>query len=132
VLCCAACTPQPSSERIAGETMGTTYDVTVTHRPDTIRRSDLESTIDAVLTDINRHLSTYDPSSEISRFNAKSGTDWIPVSTVLLDAVRQSAQVSLATNGAFDITVGRSSRRGDLVRPPNTPRTHPGASRSSD
>ena len=105
-LCCTACTPQPSSERIAGETMGTTYDVTVTHSPDGIRRSNLESTIDAVLTGINRHLSTYDPSSEISRFNANPSIDWIPVSTVLLDAVTQSAQVSLATNGAFDITVG--------------------------
>ena len=62
-LSSAACAPQPSAERIAGETMGTTYDVTVTHRPDGIRRSDLESTIDAVLADINRHLSTYDPSS---------------------------------------------------------------------
>jgi thiamine biosynthesis lipoprotein len=105
-LCCAACAPQPAAERIAGETMGTTYDVTVTHRPDGIRRSDLESTIDAVLADINRHLSTYDPSSEISRLNANSSTDWIPVSTVLLDAVTQSAQVSRATNGAFDVTVG--------------------------
>jgi thiamine biosynthesis lipoprotein len=105
-LCCAACTPQPSSERIVGETMGTTYDVTVTRSPDGIRRSDLESTVDAVLAAINRHLSTYDPSSEISRFNANPGTDWIPVSAVLLDAVMQSARVSLATDGAFDITVG--------------------------
>jgi thiamine biosynthesis lipoprotein len=105
-LCCTACRPQPSSERIAGETMGTTYDVTVTLSPDGIRRSDLESTIDAVLDGINRHLSTYDPSSEISRFNANPSIDWIPVSTVLLDAVTQSEQVSLATNGAFDITVG--------------------------
>lgn len=106
VLCCAACAPQPSSERIVGETMGTTFDVTVTRTPEGIRRSDLESTIDAVLTDVNRHLSTYDPVSEISRFNANPGSDWIPVSATLLDAVVQSAQVSLATGGAFDITVG--------------------------
>jgi thiamine biosynthesis lipoprotein len=126
-LCCGGCTRQPSSERIAGETMGTTYEVTVTHRPDTLRRSDLESTIGAVLTDINRHLSTYDPSSEISRFNANPGTDWIPVSTVLLDAVMQSAQVSLATNGAFDITVGPivkawgfGSAAGDAADPPGS------------
>jgi len=105
-FCFSGCKPQPSSERIVGETMGTTYDVTVTSSPDGIRRSDLESTIDAVLADINRHLSTYDPSSEISRFNANPSTDWIPVSRVLLDAVMQSAQVSVETNGAFDITVG--------------------------
>ncbi len=105
-LCCGGCTPQPSTERIVGETMGTTYDVTVTRSPDGIRRSDLESTIDAVLADINRHLSTYDPSSDISRFNVNPSIDWIPVSRVLLDAVMQSAQVSLATDGAFDITVG--------------------------
>jgi thiamine biosynthesis lipoprotein len=106
VLCCAACAPQPSSERIVGETMGTTFDVTVTRTPEGIRRSDLESTIDAVLTDVNRHLSTYDPVSEISRFNASPASDWIPVSATLLDAVMQSAQVGLATDGAFDITVG--------------------------
>jgi thiamine biosynthesis lipoprotein ApbE len=41
VLCFAGCTPQPSPERIVGETMGTTYDVTVTYSPDGIRRSDL-------------------------------------------------------------------------------------------
>jgi len=105
-LCCGGCVPQPSSDHIAGGTMGTTYDVTVTNSPDGIRRSDLESTIDAALADINRHLSTYDPSSEISRFNLNPSTDWIPVSAVLLDAVMQSAQVSLATDSAFDITVG--------------------------
>ncbi len=86
--------------------MGTTYDVTVTNSPDGIRRSDLESTIDAALAGINRQLSAYDPSSEISRFNLNPSTDWIPVSAELLDAVMQSAQVSLATDGAFDITVG--------------------------
>jgi len=105
-LCFGGCTSEPPSERIVGETMGTTYDVTVTRTPDGIRRSDLESTIDSVLADVNRHLSTYDPSSEISRFNANRGIDWIPVSATLLDAVMQSARVSLATDGAFDITVG--------------------------
>jgi thiamine biosynthesis lipoprotein len=86
--------------------MGTTYDVTVTRRPDGVQRSDLQSTIDAALADANRHLSTYDPSSEISRFNANPATAWVPVSAVLLDAVMQSEQVSRACGGAFDITVG--------------------------
>ena len=126
-LCLGGCQPQPSTERIVGETMGTTYDVTATNIPDGVRRSDLESAIDAVLADVDRHLSTYDPSSEISRFNASPDTGWIPVSATLLDAVMQSAQVSRATAGAFDITVGPIVRAwgfgpaaGGVEHPPGT------------
>jgi thiamine biosynthesis lipoprotein len=102
----SGCAPGPTAEHIAGSTMGTTYDITVTRRPHGVQRSDLESSIDAVLADVNEHLSTYDPASEISRFNANPATDWISVSATLLDAVMQSQQVSDASGGAFDITVG--------------------------
>ena len=102
----SGCAPEPASEHIVGRTMGTTYEATVTRRPDGVQRSDLVAAIDAVLADIDRHLSTYDPASEISQFNSTLSTDWISVSPGLLDAVLQSQRVSRASDGAFDITVG--------------------------
>jgi len=57
MLALLACTPQPPTERIAGRSMGTTYEVVVTRRPAAVTRADLESAVDAVLDEVDRHLS---------------------------------------------------------------------------
>jgi len=99
-----ACTPAP--EQFDGRTMGTTWSVTVTRLPEGVTREALQAVIDSVLEEINRHLSTYDPASEISAFNASRSTDAIEVSPQLREVVAISLEVSAATGGAFDITVG--------------------------
>jgi len=104
-LALLACTQRPSPERIAGDTMGTTYEVVVTHRAANLSRPAIQSAVDAVLAEVNGHLSGWDPRSELARFNAANETDWIPVSLLLIEAVDEAQAVSRASGGAFDITV---------------------------
>jgi sodium/proline symporter len=50
-------------------------------------------------------MSTYEPESELSRFNAQTGSDWFAVSAELCDVVAAAQQLSGRTGGAFDVTV---------------------------
>jgi thiamine biosynthesis lipoprotein len=86
--------------------MGTTYHVTITRLPDTVDRAAIEAAIEAVLQDVDRHLSGWNARSELVHFNAAPATEWIPCSAALLDAVEQTQAVSEASGGAFDVTVG--------------------------
>ena len=101
----AACARPPSPETFRGDTMGTTYSVQVTRLPDGVSRVDLQSAIDAVLDETNRIFSTYDPDSEVSRFNARQETAPVEVSAQLGTLVALSQEIGAATDGAFDITV---------------------------
>jgi thiamine biosynthesis lipoprotein len=104
-LLLAACTRPPSPETLRGDTMGTTYSVQVTRLPDGVSRVDLQSAIEAVLDETNRIFSTYDPDSEVSRFNARQETSPVGVSVQLGSLVAVSEEIGAATGGAFDITV---------------------------
>ncbi len=86
--------------------MGTTYSVTVASLPPAVQREAIQSAIDQVLDEVNRSLSTYEPHSEISRFNANATTDPVVVSPTLRAVAAIARDVSVATGGAFDITVG--------------------------
>ena len=86
--------------------MGTTYSVTVATHPPAVSREAMQSVVDEVLDEVNRSLSTYDSRSEISRFNANATTDPVAVSPTLRAVAVIADEVSVATGGAFDITVG--------------------------
>ena len=86
--------------------MGTTYSVTVPQLPRGVTREALQEVIDGVLDEVNRHLSTYDPTSEISAFNALRSTEAVQVSPQLHAVAALAEAVGADTGGAFDITVG--------------------------
>ncbi len=86
--------------------MGTTYHVKVVDAPDEIVAEALQIDIDDVLSEINRQMSTYDPDSELSRFNRSNSTDWVPASPGLAEVVDAALRISQLTDGAFDVTVG--------------------------
>lgn len=102
VGCDRAATP----EGFSGPTMGTTYSIEVTRRPEAVDREQLQAAIDQVLAETTQHLSTYDAASEISRFNAAATTEPVDVSEPLGSVVAIANEVSVASGGAFDITVG--------------------------
>jgi thiamine biosynthesis lipoprotein len=104
MLWVGACAPAP--EQLDGHTMGTTYSVTVARMPAGATRDALQAVIDGALAEVNEHLSTYDPKSEISAFNASRRTDAVAVSPQLRAIAALAAEVSAASDGAFDITVG--------------------------
>ena len=91
---------------LSGSTMGTSYSVQVADPPPSIDGAALQRRIDALLADVNGLMSTYQPDSELSRFNSSRSTDWFPVSAELARVVDQAQAVNAASNGAFDVTVG--------------------------
>lgn len=87
--------------------MGTTYSVRAVSKrdlPDQLKG--LQKEVDSLLAEINRQMSTYDPQSELSRFNQAPAEKWVPVSTELLKVIDDARSISDATKGAFDVTVG--------------------------
>ncbi len=104
----AACEPPPPDPtvRFAGSTMGTSYDLKLVPTPGQTAPADLKQQIEALLARINQTLSTYDPQSELSRFNRNPSTDWIAVSPELQQIVAEALRISELSSGAFDITVG--------------------------
>jgi len=84
--------------------MGTTYEVVITRRPAGVSREDVEALIHEVLDEADRHLSGWNPASEVSRFNTH-GTDWFAASSVLVEVLSGAQAVSRDSTGAFDVTV---------------------------
>lgn len=108
VLTLAACEkPQPDpTVRIMGSTMGTSYEVQLVPTPGQAIPSGLKDRVEETLARVNQQMSTYDPHSELSRFNQNPSIDWVAVSPELQQVVAEGLRVSDLSNGAFDITVG--------------------------
>jgi thiamine biosynthesis lipoprotein len=86
--------------------MGTTYSVQLVDPPPDLDLDRLRLRIDAELERVNAQMSTYRPDSELSRFNAAPGTDWMPVSPELAATVAAAKRIGAASGGALDVTVG--------------------------
>src|SRR5262245_28287817 len=97
---------RPVHATIRGLTMGTSYAVELAAPIDDAVRTRLSELIEAELAAINRAMSTYDPRSELSQFNRRQDLGWVPASRGLLEVVDSASQISAATQGAFDVTVG--------------------------
>lgn len=84
--------------------MGTTYRLVLPslHGPS----ATLKARVDELLARINGQMSTYLPDSELSRLNAKPSGEWLTVSADLFTVLKAAQAVSVASDGAFDITVG--------------------------
>lgn len=59
-----------------------------------------------VLAEVNAAMSNWDPDSEISRFHRVPPGAWVPVSPAMAEVVRAGLELSDASDGAFDLTVG--------------------------
>lgn len=91
---------------LRGKTMGTYYKILAYPSEDTLPKSELQSIIEEELDSINSQMSTYDPKSELSEFNAYDQTDWFPVSADTVTVVRTALQIAAQSNGQFDPTIG--------------------------
>lgn len=70
-------------------------------------RAQGEAAVEAVLEDmrrIDRDMSTYKPTSEVSRVNAEAAKGPLQISAELFDLLSTSLEYSRVTHGAFDIT----------------------------
>ena len=98
--------PHIAELHLSGRTMGTTYSVKYRPAPDTPLPKAMQIEVDALLTAINQTMSTYDPESELSRFNRMRTTDWVPASASLLAVLKPALEIGAQSEGAFDITIG--------------------------
>ena len=84
---------------LTGNTMGTSYSVKYLDR----EKRSFKTQIDSLLQSVNQSLSTYEPESEISRFNRNDTIEFkLPF---FLPVLQKSLEVYENTYGAFDPTV---------------------------
>jgi thiamine biosynthesis lipoprotein len=91
---------------LAGDTMGTSFNITLVGPPAELDLEQLNAAIHDRLENVDAIASTYRADSELSRFNADPSTDWIRVSPEFCRMVSAANDISIMTQGAFDITVG--------------------------
>ncbi|MGI9432476.1 MAG: FAD:protein FMN transferase [Myxococcota bacterium] len=103
VMWCSA----PARVLLGGDTMGTTWAVTL-HAPHLPRheRTRVRERVQAELDAVNGAMSTWDPDSELSRFNAHASLEPFKLSQPTLEVIAAARGVSERTGGAFDVTVG--------------------------
>ncbi len=91
---------------MSGRTMGTTYNVKYRPTQNSPSLKAMQIEVDALLAEINHTMSTYDPESELSRFNRLRTTNWVPASAPLRSVLKAALEIGAQSEGAFDITVG--------------------------
>ncbi len=96
----------PEVAELTGPTMGTTFSIKISPPPKAALRDDLQRQINQRLHDINAQMSTYQPDTDLMRFNLASTTDWHAVPQELVDLVERANAISQLSGGAYDVTVG--------------------------
>ncbi|MDP7464766.1 MAG: FAD:protein FMN transferase [Candidatus Marinimicrobia bacterium] len=92
--------------QIAGETMGTTYQITIiNHSNNEIDAIHLQEKVDSLLNDVNNIFSTYIKTSELTRFNDNMSTMPTKISTKFSELYQKAVSISLSSDGSFDFTV---------------------------
>lgn len=98
---------EQASLRLQGESMGTTWHMTLVLAPDAKQDAKaLRIGVEEILARIDAQMSNWRQDSEVSRFNQTQSTDWVPVSLDLVKVIEAAQQVSQLSNGVYDITVG--------------------------
>ena len=100
---------------LKGTTMGTWYTVKVSGVESEHDKTRVLLAINTALTKANNSLSTFDPKSEISRFNDYNETGAFPVSKEFITVTQTAEKIYEKSNGAFDPTVKNLSIYGALV-----------------
>tara|TARA_B100001115_G_scaffold115568_1_gene85894 strand:+ start:904 stop:1917 length:1014 start_codon:yes stop_codon:yes gene_type:complete len=90
---------------ISGNTMGTTYLIKIVTSDNDYKAGSIKNSIDSLLIELNEQMSTWDPESEISKFNEWNSKVPFAVSDDFLNVVKKSITISRNTGGLFDPTV---------------------------
>jgi thiamine biosynthesis lipoprotein len=96
----------PELVSFSGPTMGTTYTVKFYTTEQVHNPWDLKDDVDAVLVKVNRLMSTYDPTSELSEFNKLPAGGSVDISEDMAYVIDRALLISKMTAGEYDVTVG--------------------------
>ena len=96
----------PDVLEFSGPTMGTWYSVKVVDLPKTTTPEAVAQVIEEQLNNVNGKMSTYQPESELSRFNQAAPGELFTVSSDTFEVLTKSLEIWRLSQGAFDITIG--------------------------
>lgn len=89
-----------------GDAIGTTFSIKIADQSGSFDLNTIAQRIGETIAEVDESMSTWREDSELSVFNSNPSDDWFPVSQSLCDIVSRSLEMSLRTDGAFDVTVG--------------------------
>lgn len=105
ILAASPVLPAKESVKLDGPTMGTYYSIVIDSPNSDLVVAELQSKVEARLAVVNQQMSTWDGSSEISKFNQSTSTDWFSVSAEFAQVATEAKRIHGLSNGAFDPTV---------------------------
>lgn len=95
----------PEVLRFSGETMGTTYNITVVDAPEEVDAEALGQQIVQTLAAVNASMSNWDPQSEVSRFNSSGAQEPFALSEDFATVMTLANEIHDASGGRFDVTL---------------------------
>jgi len=98
----SSCNEEPGFSNFSGFAQGTTYSV-VFENSDKINLVDLRKEVEKILHDFDMSLSLYQDSSVLSRINRNEN---FKPDSFFIEAFKISKEISVITDGAFDLTIG--------------------------
>ncbi|MEM7073963.1 MAG: FAD:protein FMN transferase [Pseudomonadota bacterium] len=101
----SGCWSQTTRIELQGETMGTTFSIVAIDRTGAMDPAAVRTAVELTLKEVNAAMSNWDPESEVSRFN-DSGTHPVAISPELAEIMQTANAVHVASQGAFDVTLG--------------------------
>jgi thiamine biosynthesis lipoprotein len=101
----SACGNGDSMESFGGPTMGSTYSIKYVRRADLPAPADVQVEVEKILTEVDQQMSTYRSDSAIERFNALPANRCQKMPAPILELVRVGEQLSVQSEGSFDLTV---------------------------
>lgn len=112
LLACSENIPHTQQQKLMGSTMGTPYSIVFYYpekgdqlftKSSTVQ---IKKDIELRLEQIEQSMSTYRADSELSLLNKADVGEWLDISAELFTVIAAAQQVSMLSNGAFDISVG--------------------------
>ncbi len=95
----------PPVTLLQGETMGSAWTVKIAGALPA-PAAQLQAGAQARFEDVNQALSTYRPTSALSRFNAEDSGAWVPIDPELGAVLSYALSLAQRSEGAYDVTVG--------------------------
>lgn len=103
---CQPAEPKPIKE-LSGPTMGTQWVISLgTGNVSAPPLEHVQQAVEGELQRINQLMSTWDPNSELSQFNATLSTQATPLHPHTITVLKAALAVSEATSGSYDVTRG--------------------------
>ena len=105
-LCLAACKTRANLIDLTGKAMGTTYAITALDADNVVSEAALAQSVEAAFALVNRQMSNWDATSEVSRFNAAEAGETLRISPEFAQVLGAAHDVHQASEGRFDVAMG--------------------------